>query len=109
MFKKLKLKLYKNRKIREDKTPTDRYYYVDFKVKVTDSVNPYEFDRVFNMVVPAKATFFAKRKLKKAIMRKIDVSLVNINRMTYEEWEEYERDKERLLTEIEGRENSKGD
>jgi hypothetical protein len=103
MIKKLRLKLYKSRKIREDKTPTDRYYYVDFKVKIIDSVNPHEFDRVFNMVVPAKATFFAKRKLRKAIMRKIDVSLVDINRMTYEEWQEYERDRERFLSENEGR------
>lgn len=107
-FKNLKLKLYKRRKIREDKTPTNRYYYIDFKVKVNDSINPHEFDKVFNMVVPAKATFFAKRKLRKTIMRKIDVSLVDINKMTYEEWEEHERDRERFVSETKERKTSKG-
>jgi hypothetical protein len=90
----------------EDKTPTDRFYHIDFKIKVDDNINPHEFDTVFNMVVPAKATFFAKKKLKKAIMRKIDVSLVDINKLTYEEWQNYERDKERFISEVEGRESS---
>ncbi len=97
MFKKLRLRLYKWTKVRETKTRTDRYYYIDFKIKVNDSINPHEFDRVFNMVVPARATFFAKRKLKKEIAKKIDVSLVDINKLTYEEWKNYEDDRERFV------------
>lgn len=106
MFKKLKLKLYKSRKIEEDKTPNNHYYYIDFKVKVNDSINSHEFEKIFNMVVPAKATFFAKRKLRKTIMRKIDVSFVDINKLSHEEWEEYERDKERVVSKTKGRKNS---
>jgi len=108
IFKKLRLKLYKQRKIREDKTPTNRYYYVSFKVKVDDPYNPHEFDREFNMVIPAKATFFAKKRIKTSILRKIDINFLEIERLTYEDWQEHERDKERFISEVNGRENGEG-
>lgn len=99
-LKNLRLKIYKRRKIKEDKTVTNRHYYVNFKIKINDEAHPHEFDSEFNMVIPAKATFFAKKKLKASILKKIDITFLDINKLTYEEWQEYERDKERVVSQI---------
>lgn len=89
MFRRIKLWLYKNRKVKEQKTPTNRHYIVKFKVKINDINNPQVFNKVFNMVVPAKAAFFAKQKLRNSILNNIDIEFEDIQKLPFEEWEKY--------------------
>lgn len=105
-FRKVRLKIYKKKKVRKQKTPTNRHYVVRFKVKIDDINYPHIFDKEFNMVIPAKAAFFAKRKLKLNILKKIDVDINDVDKITYKEYLDYERDRERVKSETEGRKES---
>ena len=101
-LRKQKLKWYKNKKIREDKTFTDRHYAIKFRLKINDKINPIIVNDGLEILIPAKATFFAKRKLKKYILHKIDVIYDSIEKLTYEEWQHYERDKEEYESKTKG-------
>jgi len=100
-FRKLKLSRYKKKKVRQEKTRRDRTYYVKFSVKIDDPTNPQEHKKEYNMMVPAKAAFFAKRKALMSIKKKMSLNfskceLMNDDDIDYMESakEEYKKKKE---------------
>lgn len=97
-FRKLKLRFYKKKKVREQKTFFNNEYVVYFKVKVKDQNNPHTFDKTFNMVVPAKAAFFAKRKVKQAMLKKIEIECLDVDKLTEDEVRDFYRERENSKT-----------
>jgi hypothetical protein len=93
-FRKQKLKLYKNKKIKEAKTEHERMYHIKFNIKIEDDHNPQTQDVEYEMVVPARASYFAKKMLEKTIKHRIYVNVIDIEEMTDEEIEEFEKSKE---------------
>lgn len=88
-FRNLKLKRYKKKKIKESKTPYQRFYMVKFKIKVVDELNPQESDLIYEMVVPANAAFFAKRMVTADIKRKVEIDFSDCEEMSDEEYDEF--------------------
>ncbi len=96
-FRKWKLVRYKKKKVRQEKTRRDRSYLVKFTVKIQDQINPQESEREYEMMVPAKAAFFAKRKARKAMMEKFDFYFTDCDLVTDDELEYYEKSRERYV------------
>jgi hypothetical protein len=86
-FRSLKIKFYKRKKVRKAKTPFEKDYYLTFIIKIYDVNNP-QVSEDFNMVIPAKAAFFAKKKLERHIMENIDIEVLMVEEV--DEIEEYE-------------------
>jgi len=93
-FRKQKLKLYKGRKIKEAKTEHERMYHVKFNIRIDDDHNPQTHDVEYEMVVPARASYFAKKMLEKTIKHRVYVNVIDIEEMSDEEIEEFEQSKE---------------
>ena len=55
------IKEYKNKKVKEEKTPFDRNYLLKFRVKINDKDNPQVSTQDLEIVIPAKAVYFAKK------------------------------------------------
>lgn len=87
-YRKIRLKRYKQKKIKAAKTPFDRNFFIRFKIKLDDEVNSQISDLVYEMVIPAKATYFAKLYLERDIKRKISVEVVDVEELSDEEHEE---------------------
>ena len=87
-YRKIRLKRYKQKKIKAAKTPFDRNFFIRFKIKLDDEVNSQISDLVYEMVIPAKATYFAKLYLERDIKRKISVEVVDVEELSDEEYEE---------------------
>lgn len=98
-FRKLKLGWYKKRKVNESKTPHQRYYHMTFKIHVQDEFNPQVSNVNYEMVIPAKAAFFAKLKLDEAIKEKLKIEVVEWEQLTEEEHSEYLQSQEEYRTE----------
>lgn len=96
-FRKLKLKRYKNRKIKESKTPFQRNYCMKFKIHILDEYNPQVSDVEYEMLVPAQAVFFAKIQLDKAIKEKIAVEVVDFEELDEEAYNKYLQSKEEVI------------
>lgn len=88
-FRKIKLRLYKKRKVNEAKTSHLRYYHMRFKINVADDLNPQVSDKTYEMVIPARAVFFAKLLLDRNIKEKVYVDVVDWEEMTDEEHEDF--------------------
>lgn len=88
-FRKLKLRLYKKRKVNESKTPHLRYYHMRFKINVEDELNPQTSDKTYEMVIPARAVFFAKILLDRSIKEKINIEVVDWDEMDEEQHEHF--------------------
>lgn len=88
-FRKWKLKRYKKKKVRIEKTPFQRDYFIKFKIKVNDPVNPQISDFEYEMVVPAKAAYFAKKKVKSSILNSIELEFTDCELMNDKEIEQY--------------------
>jgi hypothetical protein len=84
-FRKLKLKLYKKRKIKESKTLHQRYYHMKFRINVSDEANPQEQGPIYEMVVPARGAFFDKLLLARSVKEKIYVQVEDWEEITDEE------------------------
>ena len=84
-YRKIRLKRYKQRKIKAAKTPFDRNFFIKFKIKLDDELNPQISDLVYEMVIPAKATYFAKLYLERDIKRKVSVEVVDVEEISNEE------------------------
>lgn len=97
-LRKQKLKLYKNRKVKEAKTEHERMYHIKFNIKIDDDHNPQNHDVEYEMVVPARASYFAKKMLEKTIKHRVCVNVIDIEEMTDEEIEEFEKSKEEHIT-----------
>lgn len=93
-FRKQKLKLYKNKKIKEAKTDHERMYHIKFNIKIEDDYNPQTHETEYEMIVPARASYFAKRNLERTIRHRISVNIIDIEEMTDEEIEGFEKSRE---------------
>jgi len=96
-FRKIKLSQYKKKKVNESKTPHQRFYHMKFKINVVDDFNPQGSETVYEMVVPARAAFFAKTFLERSIKEKITVDVVEWDEMSDEEHQHYKESKEEFI------------
>ena len=96
-FRKWKLGRYKKKKVREEKTSKNRTYFVKFKIKVDDPINPQVSSDEYKMVIPAKAAFFAKIKAVEAIKNKLEFEFVDIDLMTEEDLDYLESTKQQYI------------
>ena len=100
LFRKWKLGKYKKKKVRQEKTKEDKAYFVKFIVKIEDPINPQESHKEYQMLIPAKAAFFAKIKAKQAIIKKIELEFVDCDLMSDEEYENFENSKDKYIQDI---------
>jgi hypothetical protein len=78
-FRTWRLKRYKMRKVKESKLIHDEDYYMEFNIIVDDGHNP-QCIGPFNITIPAKGAYFAKRKLKVHVKEVVDVDVLHIDR-----------------------------
>lgn len=97
-FRKIKLGWYKKKKVNESKTAHQRMYHMNFKIHIADELNPQVSDFTYEMVVPARAAFFAKIMLERSIKEKVFVEFTNVEEMTEEEHIEFSKTKEKFIT-----------
>ena len=81
----VKLKRYKKKKIKESKTPYQRYYHLKFKVRLDDIHNTQDGNLECEMLVPAQAAFFAKRLAEKDVRRKVVLDFLECEELSDEE------------------------
>lgn len=93
-LKKLRLKRYKQMKVKEAKTKHLRNYHLSFKIHVRDEHNAQVSDINYEIVIPARAAYFAKLQLEKEIKNKIYVEVVNWEEISEEEHQEYLKSQE---------------
>ncbi|MEK6828846.1 MAG: hypothetical protein AABY15_01880 [Nanoarchaeota archaeon] len=97
VFRKWKLGRYKQKKVRKEKTFRDRLYFVKFSIKIEDEINPKELKEKYQMIIPAKAAFFAKRRARKAMIKKMEFSFFDCEEMTDDELESFEKSKDKYI------------
>jgi hypothetical protein len=97
-FRKMKLGWYKRRKVRKEKSLSRRYYFVKFTMKIDDPVNPQRFIKEYEMVVPARAAFFAKRGLESSMRRKLQFNFVECEQMSDKQIDEFFESGQRYYT-----------
>jgi hypothetical protein len=88
-IRRLKVKLYKRRKIKESKTNFHRNYHITFNIVINDEFNPQKIEKKFSMIVPGKAAYFAKRNLKECMIEKIDFNFIEIEELTDEQYDSF--------------------
>ncbi len=93
----VKLKRYKKKKIKESKTPHQRYYHLRFKVRLDDIHNTQDGNLECDMLVPAQAAFFAKRLAEKDIKRKVVLDFLECEELSDEELAAYFETKEEYI------------
>lgn len=93
-YRKIKLKRYKHKKIKQDKTAFNRNYYIKFKVKLNDEINSQISDFEYNMVIPAKAIYFAKLFLERDIKNKISVDITDWEEISDDDLETFNKTRE---------------
>lgn len=96
-LRRIRLGLYKKKKVDESKTAFTRFYHMKFKIHIDDDVNPQVSDFIYEMVVPAKAPFFAKALLERSIKDKIFVDVIHWDEMTSEELVQMSSSKEEFI------------
>lgn len=98
LFKKWRLKKYKRKKVMSAMTAAEKQYMIRFKIRLDDTVNPQQVgDKVYEMLVPARAAYFAKKKLKSAIKLKIQADVVDVDALTSDEVHSYRKSMETFL------------
>jgi hypothetical protein len=100
-FRKWKLGKYKKKKVRKEKTLRNRMYFVKFAVKISDPINPQESFKKYEMFIPAKAAFFAKKKARQSIMKKLDLEFFDCDIVSDEELEAFEKTKDKYIKDVE--------
>lgn len=98
-FRKWKLTRYKKKKVREDKRLGNKYYYLKFKVIIDDPINPQEMDKDFEMILPARASFFAKKRAENSIKDKLRLYFTDIESVSEEDLECFEESREQYVKE----------
>lgn len=96
-FKKIKLKRYKSKKVKEEKSLFDRFYFIKFRVKIEDDINPH-YTPYFNIVVTDKAAFFAKINLKKHVLNNIELDFDTIEEMNDAQFNEFKESEEEFIS-----------
>jgi len=93
-FRKWKLSRYKKKKIRIEKASGEKKYFVKFLIKVSDPLNPQESEFEYEMIIPAKAAFIAKKKAELSIKKKLNIEFIECEEMTDEEYDKFEDSRE---------------
>lgn len=88
-FRKMRLRLYKNKKVNRSKTKHDRIYYLKFLIHLNDPQNPQVSETEYQMMIPAKAAFFAKGKLEDVIIEKLRVQVNSIEEVSEDDYQEF--------------------
>jgi hypothetical protein len=101
IFRKWKLGTYKKKKVRKEKTLRNRMYFVKFMIKVNDPINPQKSMKEYEMFIPAKAAFFAKRKARYSIIKKLELEFMDCEFVTKEEYEALEKTKDKYIKDVE--------
>ena len=96
-YRQFKLLFYKRKKIKKEKSLIDRYYHLKYRIKISDPHNPLLSDLIYESVVPAKAAFFAKLRMKNDLKKKIFIDVVEIDEMDDNEFQEYLISKQEFL------------
>lgn len=95
--RRLRIQRYKQKKIQEAKTAFDRNYHLKFKVHLNDTINPQVTDHEYDMIIPAKAAYFAKLKLEQDIRKKITIEITGWNEIADDEYEKHLITKKRFI------------
>jgi len=74
-----RLKRYKMKKVKESKLIRDENYYMEFNI-IIDDENNQQCLGPFNITVPAKGAYFAKRKLRAHIKEVVEIDVLHIDR-----------------------------
>lgn len=77
-----KIKRYKQKKVKQSKLVVERDYWIEFNIVIKDKDQPQTIGP-FNIVVPAKGIYFAKRNLRQHLKNSIDIEVVQFEH--YEE------------------------
>ena len=96
-IREIRLGIYKKKKVNKSKTVHHRLYFMNFKIHLEDEVNPQVSDLTYEMVVPARAAFFAKILLEKVVKEKIKVEVTGWEELSEEEYKELLESKEEFL------------
>lgn len=99
-LRKSRLVRYKKKKVISSMTLQKKNYFVTFTINIDDEINPQEGEKVYEMVVPARAAFYARLKAKDAIKRKISLGFKKSESMTDEEVEEFIKSREEYQKDI---------
>ena len=84
-YRKMKLKLYKKKKVKKETTSHTRQYHAKFRIVIMDDINP-QTSEIFNTIVPARAAFFAKIMLERNIKDKVYLEFDSLEELTAEEY-----------------------
>jgi hypothetical protein len=87
-YRKIKLKLYKKKKVKASTTSYMRTYHVRYRISIDDEHNPQTSDQ-YETLVPARAAFFAKIMLERSIKEKVYIEVDSIDEMSDEEHDEF--------------------
>lgn len=98
-IRKVRLGLYKKKKVNESKTEFVKFYHMKFKIHIDDDINPQVSNFVYEMVVPAKAPFFAKALLERSIQKKLYIDVLNWDEMSDEELDQLMDSKKEFVDE----------
>lgn len=81
-----KIKRYKVKKVKQAKLVTERDYWIEFNIIIKDKDQPQNVGP-FNIVIPAKGIYFAKRNLRHHLKNNLDIEVVH-----FEHFEEIPED-----------------
>ena len=87
-FRKLKLKMYKKKKVKKSTTRHTRHYHIKYRIVVEDDHNP-QTSEIYETVVPARAVFFAKILLTRSVKAKIALEFDSFEELSDEEYEHH--------------------
>jgi len=96
-IRKFRVNRYKKKKVISSITLQKKYYLVKFSVKLEDNINPQEMEREYEMLVPARAAFYARLKAKASIKKKIDLDFKKCHHMSEEELQEFNNSKQKYI------------
>lgn len=78
-----RLRRYKMKKVKMSKLIQDDHYFVEFNIIIQDATNPQSLGP-FNITVPARGIYFAKRRIVKHLQETIDIEVLNFDRSSLE-------------------------
>jgi hypothetical protein len=84
-YRKVKLKLYKKKKIKKSTTAIPKQYHIKYQICIDDINNP-QCSEIYETVVPARAMFYAKILLERTIKNKMFIKFDSSTELSDEEY-----------------------